>query len=115
MSLLVNTGPEPGVGLHHTAEYSSPELLNQLRLQQVTSDMDMCANDIWSLGCLLAWALTGHELFGYSSGQQRHPANQHRLDHVSNRQRPWVCPVSCLLSVVVVENECLNSRYNVFS
>ena len=99
---VVATGPEPGVGIHHTAEYSSPELLNELRLQKVTSSMDMCANDVWSLGCLLAWALTGQELFGFSSHQQRPPAYQHRIDHACSRQRPWVCACPLLLLPICV-------------
>lgn len=122
MASVVDTGPEPGVGLHHTSEYSSPEVLNQIRAQ-LTSNMDMYASDVWSLGCLLAWALTGVELFGYSPGQ-RHPDYQHRLDYVSSRQRPWVRALSCFLtafSVEVVdcffrvENECLGGRYGVCS
>ena len=98
---LVGTGPEPNVGLHHTPEYSSPELLNEVGAQLI-SNMDMYASNVWSLGCLFAWALTGHELFGYSAGQQR-PAYQHRLHHASSRQRPWVRALSCFFIACFVE------------
>lgn len=102
LSAVVTTGPAE-MGIHHTAEYSSPELLYKLRLRKTTLNIDMCANDVWSLGCLLALALTGHKLFGYSSHQGTPPAYQHRLDQACSSQRPWVCSCPWLLLLCVCE------------
>lgn len=87
---VVATGPEPNTGIHHTPDYSSPELLNKLTLDQTASNLDMCASDVWSLGCFLAEALTGNSLFGYASDHNAPLAYQHRLNQARRSQMPWV-------------------------
>lgn len=100
---VVATGPEPDTGIHHTPDYSSPELLNKLTLNQTASNIDMCANDVWSLGCLLAEALTGNSLFGCSSDHKTPLAYPYRLNQARRSQMPWVgtcLPLPLLLPYV---------------
>ncbi|KAL3136943.1 Dual specificity protein kinase clk2 [Trebouxia sp. C0010 RCD-2024] len=109
-AILNNEWPEPDTGIHHTPDYSSPELLNKLTLNQTASNIDMCANDVWSLGCLLAEALTGNSLFGCSSDHKTPLAYPYRLNQARRSQMPWVesfyegCPELCISDDAAVVN-----------
>ena len=103
---VATAGLKPGLGVHHSVEYSSPELISKLKSEDMTDPFDFCTHDIWSLGCLLAWALTGISLFSCQSREERELGYSYRLEHVCSMQKPWVCLRSNSIVLLVLVYLC---------
>ena len=62
--------------------YSDPDDLEKVDYQ---------AQDCWSLGCTLAWLLTGQQIFAVDSADMQQQETEDPLEATYHKIHRWVC------------------------